>query len=241
MARPARYVLKDGSIVPSVTTIIGRFKESGALIHWAAGQAADHVLKGVQAEIRAGSSAISPEMVASLCASAKSAYRDTRDAAGEAGHAAHAMIEADILGHPVTIEGAPELVAKARSAYNAYRTWADGQKVEFLWTEKPMVSESHRFGGTPDALARIGGKVCLLDWKTSNSLYADYLIQLAAYATLIRENEGIHVEGFYLCRFAKENADFAAHFFPELNDAWRMFELLREAYELDKALKKRAA
>lgn len=242
MGRPARYTLKDGTIVPSVTTIIGRFKESGALIHWAAGQAADHVLKGVQAEINAGSSAVSPELVASLCASAKSAYRETRDAAAAAGTLAHGLIEADILGHPVTIEGSPELVAKARSAYEAYRSWADGQRLKFLWTEMPLISEKYRFGGTPDALAIAGNNIVLCDWKTSNSVYGDYLIQLAAYKQLVEENQpGVEITGFYLCRFAKENADFAVHHYPELKEAWRMFELLREAYELDKALKKRAA
>lgn len=242
MARPSRYILKDGSVVPSVTTIIGRFKESGALIHWAAGQAAEYVLKGVQAEVKAGSSALSPEMVSALCASAKSAYRDVRDAAAEAGTVAHGLIEAHILGHPVVVEGSPELVAKATSAYGAYCSWADGQQIEFLWTEKPLVSEKLRFGGTPDALAKIGNKCVLLDWKTSNNLYADYLIQLAAYKALIEENEpGLKIDGFYLCRFAKENADFAVHHYDELPEAWRMFELLREAYELDKALKKRAA
>ena len=242
MGRPSRYVLNDGSIVPSVTTIIGRFKESGALIHWAAGQAAEHVLKGVQAEIRAGSSALSPELVSSLCASAKSAYRDVRDAAAEAGTVAHGMIEADILGKPVTVEGSPILVAKARSAFEAYRSWVENMKLAFIWTERAFVSERYRYGGTPDALAQAGNQLVLMDWKTSNAVYGDYLVQLAAYKQLIEENHpGTEIQGFYLCRFAKENADFSVHHYTDLAEAWRMFELLREAYEIDKALKRRAA
>jgi len=44
MARPASgYRLKDGTRVPGVTTIIGRFKDSGGLLYWAfeQGQAAE--------------------------------------------------------------------------------------------------------------------------------------------------------------------------------------------------------
>jgi len=31
--RPTRYKLKDGTVVPGVKTITGRFKEAGGLMH----------------------------------------------------------------------------------------------------------------------------------------------------------------------------------------------------------------
>ena len=39
-------------------------------------------------------------------------------------------------------------------------------------------------------------------------------------------------------RFAKEHGDFAHHYFPNLDDAWRQFVLFREAYDIDRELKK---
>ncbi len=80
-----------------------------------------------------------------------------------------------------------------------------------------------------------------MDWKTSNGIYVDFLCQLGAYALLIEEcRPDLYLDGgFHLCRFAKSHGDFAHHYWPNLDEAKRMFILLREAYDIDKALKKR--
>ena len=116
-------------------------------------------------------------------------------------------------------------------------------KLEIVAQEMQLVSEQYRFGGTPDAIGMIRGELCLVDWKTSNGIYSDYLLQIAAYRLLWEEN---HPDqplngGFHLCRFSKEHGDFAHHYFRELDDARKMFIHLRAAYEFDATLKKRAA
>jgi hypothetical protein len=206
------YFTADGTRVPSVTTVTGRFKEAGGLVHWAW----------------------------ALGKEGKD-YREIRDAAANAGTLAHEMIDAHVHQTGVTISGDEDVVAKAKSAFNAYMNWQQNSQFKIEWTERQLVSERYKFGGTPDAFGTINNQPVLIDWKTSNAVHSDYLLQLAAYAELIRENYGIEVQGFYLCRFAKENGDFSVHHYPELNDALRMFLLLREAYELDKLLKRRAA
>lgn len=213
------YRTKDGARVPGTTTIIGRFKESGALLKWAWQQGRD----------------------------GKDLY-ETRDTAANIGTAAHAMVEARIRGldpeKALTDSGlANEHKERARGAFSAYETWASMSRLEVVEQEMTLVSEKYRFGGTPDAIGLVNGKLCLVDWKTSNHVYADYLLQLAAYRQLWEEN---HPDrpldgGFHLCRFAKEYGDFSHHYFPELADAWEMFKHLRSAYEFDKVLKKRAA
>jgi len=216
MPTPAKgYYLKDGSRVPGTTTIIGRFKESGALLHWAWGEG------------RAG----------------RELY-EARDAAAEAGTLAHAMVEASIKGvkleTPLVDSG---VLQKAIAAFGAYQSWAKGTGIKVIEQEMQLVSEKHRFGGTPDAIGELDGKLCLLDWKTSNAVYSDYLLQLAAYKLLWEENHPEHplTGGFHLCRFAKEHGDFEHRYYPNLDDALDMFLHLRAAYELDKSLKKRAA
>lgn len=206
------YFLADGTRVPSVTTVLGRFKEAGGLIHWAW----------------------------NLGKEGKD-YRSVRDQAGDAGTLAHSMIDAHIHEQQPVISGDEETIAKATSAFNAYLIWEKSSAMKIGWTERQLVSERHRFGGTPDAFGTLHNQPVLIDWKTSNSVYSDYLLQLAAYAELIREVEGVEVQGFYLCRFSKENGDFSVHHYPDLSEALRMFLLLREAYELDKQLKKRTA
>lgn len=224
------YRLKDGTRIPGTTTIIGRFKDSGALIKWAYKQGREHE---------------------GLAACGKPAPRDLYEVtqgAADIGTVAHAMVEASINGaDPWAVLSASELPqearAKAHSSFDAYAAWASMSKLEIVHQEIPLVSEVYRFGGTPDAIGRINGALCLLDWKTSNAVYSDYLIQLAAYRALWEETHPDEplTGGFHLCRFSKEHGDFAHHFYPELGTAWEMFKRLREAYEFDKELKKRAA
>lgn len=211
----AGYYLANGSRVPGTTTIIGRFKESGALLHWA------------HAQGRAG----------------KELYEE-RDAAAEAGTLAHAMVEASIKGEKLeTPLTDPAVLQKAIAAFGAYESWAKGNRLKVVEQEMMLVSEKHRYGGTPDAIGELDGVLCLLDWKTSSAVYSDHLLQLAAYKILWEENhpDRLLTGGFHLCRFAKEHGDFAHHFFPNLDEAAEMFLHLRAAYEIDRGLKKRAA
>ena len=81
--------------------------------------------------------------------------------------------------------------------------------------EMELVSEEYRFGGCPDAIGlNSQGQVCLLDWKTSNGVYTDYLIQIAAYKHLWEENHPTKpiTGGLHLLRFSEEHADFSHHY-----------------------------
>ena len=105
-----------------------------------------------------------------------------------------------------------------------------------------MISEEYQFGGTPDAIGRNAkGELCLLDWKTSNGVYSDYGLQLAAYAHLwnINHPEDPITGGFHICRFSKDHPDFAHHYYKQLDLEWSQFKLYREAYTNDKAISKR--
>lgn len=214
----AGYKLKDGSSVPGTTTIIGRFKDSGGLLFWAFAQGK----------------------------SGKARLYEESEAAADVGTLAHAMVEAHIKKRPEVKPPeamAKELVEKAENAFLAYLTWEKQTHLHILATEVMLVSEQHRFGGTPDAIGEMGDEMCLLDWKTSNAVYTDHLIQVAAYRALWEENypEQRLTGGFHILRFAKEHGDFAHHHYPNLDEAWRQFLLFREAFDIDKALKKRAA
>lgn len=224
------YFTADGTRVPGTTTIIGRFKDSGALIKWAYRQGREH------------------ESLAAAGKPAPSDLYEVSQAAADIGTAAHAMVEASIKGESpdaalATFNLPADAQDKARSSFAAYTDWASMTRLEIVAQEMLLVSERYRFGGTPDAIGRVNGKLCLIDWKTSNAVYSDYLLQLAAYRALWEENHPDQplVGGFHLCRFSKEHGDFAHHYYPELADAWRMFCALRDAYSLDAGLKKRAA
>jgi hypothetical protein len=208
------YKDKNGKRIPGVTTIIGRFKDSGGLLWWAFEQ---------------GKSAERGEI--------NSLY-DKRDEAADAGTIAHQYVED-------YINGAPPINPIKDQAYQGfcnYLKWEENNKIVIADQEMELVSEKYKFGGCPDAIGVDSqGYTCLLDWKTSNGVYQDYVIQLAAYKQLWEENNPDQpiTGGFHLCRFSKEHADFTHHYWSELDDAWEQFKLFRKAYDIDKKLKKR--
>lgn len=208
-----REVYKDakGARVPSVTTILSRFKESGGLLYWA--NAAG--LEGKTLD-------------------------EARAPAATAGTMAHDLVEAHINTRPLPEFGDTDTAKRARSAFETYLKWAEMYKLAIRHTEVSLVSNTHRFGGRLDAIGMNSDGLVLLDWKTSNAVYADYLLQLAGYKLLWEENYPEHqLTGFHLCRFAKEEGDFSHHYFPKLDKEAETFLVMRSLYDLVKDVEKR--
>lgn len=212
------YKNAAGKTVPGTTTVIGRFKESGALIYWAYNRGKE----GLE-------------------------LYESRDKAAELGTLVHGMVETLIrdggIDRANIVAGLEEKdKGQVMSAFDAFLEWFEGNQFKIVSQEEQFVSEKYQFGGTPDAIAEDGkGRIVLLDWKTSDAVYSDHIIQLGAYRLGWNET---HPEmqltgGSHLCRFAKKFGDFTHHYFPDVSDGERMFVLLREAYDLDKQLKKR--
>lgn len=215
MPTPKGGYFIDGVKVPSVTTILSRYKESGGLIYWAWQQGRDG-----------------------------KDFRETSKAAADAGSCAHDMVEAWKKKVPFDSSKYPEhIVAKAITAYEGFLEWAGQTKLTIIETELGLVSRKYRYGGTLDAMF-VQGKLALGDWKTSGGVYPDYLVQLAAYGQLWNENNpGKPIDGgFHLCRFSKQEDPedpimFSHLYWSNADLALRYFLLLREAYDLDKRVK----
>lgn len=220
------YYLADDTRVPGVTTIIGKRKDPGGLIHWAW-----------------------------ECGTEGVDYRKARDTAADAGTLAHAMIDEHIhgrdpeallaqskfeaIGKKFVVEG--EIAEKARMAFKGFLGWERQSQVEWVATEMPLVSEEYRFGGCPDAVGRIGGLLVMVDFKTGRT-YPDHLVQLAAYRHLWNVNRDEEIKEAHLCRFDKEYGTFTHKQMSGamLDVGWETFRRLREVYELDKELGKMA-
>ncbi len=220
------YRLPDGSRVPSVTTVLGRFKESGGLIQWAYKRGLD----------------------------SKDLYEE-RDRAGSIGSVVHDMAEVMIHGgDPYEAMGKLCLKAnlpdddwaKVETGFSGFYSWFTNASVDITETEMAYASEEMGFAGTLDAVGYVGDELCILDWKTSNAIYTDYLTQVAAYALLWEEahpevvgefGQSQGIEGFHICRFSKKSGGFSHNYYPNLDPAKEMFLTLLKAYQLDKKLK----
>ena len=212
------YFTKDGTKVPGTTTIIGRFKESGALIAWAYKRGKD----GFE-------------------------LYDSRDKAAEVGTVIHDAIERYNKNEDWKIALASltkkEDIAAAESGFFAFLDWLSTSRMEVIYQEMHLVSELHKYGGTPDAIMRgPDGKLSLGDWKSGRGVWADHLVQLGAYRILWNENHPNEplTGGSHLCRFDKEHGDFAHHYYPNLDKEEEAFLLMRPLYDKMARIKKRA-
>lgn len=216
MGKPSKYPSYQdsaGQKVPSVTTIISRFKESGGLLYWA-NQAG---LKGLTLD-------------------------QAREPAATAGTMAHELVECHLRGDPVPVlSGQVDVIAKANAAFATFLKWQAQSSLVFKHVEVPLVSNQYRYGGRLDAIGTVGNELVLCDFKTSNSVYADYTLQLGGYKVLWEENYPDHplVGGFHLLRFAKEEGDFSHHFFPKLDKEAAVFLSMRKLFDEVKEIERR--
>ena len=209
------YKTADGKRVPSVTTILNRFKDSGGLLYWANQQGLD----GITLE-------------------------EARQAPANAGTLAHELVEHYVNGwdKPDHSRFKPEIVKPAERAFQNFQRWQDDSKIEFVHTEVSLVSEHHRFGMRLDAIGQ-GSNMALaiVDFKTGG-LYADHILQVAGYKLGWEENypDRELVGGAHLISFKRETADFGHHYFGDLHEEEQTFIAMRELYDRVKAVEKRA-
>lgn len=211
------YHLANGDKVPSVTTILGQFKDPGGLLQWAFKKGKNPAIKRLY-----------------------DASQDAKDI----GTITHALVEDDVYGREIV---RPANITDAvwdavMLGFGAYQDWKRRSRLIVIQTEVGLVSEKYRYGGTLDALTTIGDEAArnLADWKTSNAIYADYVVQIAAYANLVEENGlGPIVGGYDLCRFSKEFGDFHHLHLADLGGAFKAFLNHRENYDIYEVLKRR--
>ena len=98
------------------------------------------------------------------------------------------------------------------------------------------------FGGTVDCIARINGRVFLIDFKTSKKISMEYLMQVCAYTWIINSGyiEGLpHIDGVGIIRVDKEDINKYDDLFLSfsetnqakmINDYIRFFGVLTQSY-----------
>lgn len=130
-------------------------------------------------------------------------YKEVLNNAARIGTAAHSAIEKYLKEKIETESNIPFL--GFLSWYNTV-TIDLGLPIEVIYVEHRLTCKW--FGGTLDGLLKIGNKIYLIDFKTSNHVTFTYFLQLAAYRFMLKEKEGIDIDGVIVLQLDKEEPGF---------------------------------
>lgn len=224
--------------VDGVTTVVHIIDKSEALVPWSAKMMGQKLLATAEPFLSSGFNRNSettgtwyeftPEELAKWITAGKSAHKDRLEEAGNIGKMAHEWIEFYIKAVLADNEGRKlELLAKlpdeprAANCCMAALDWMRIHNVRWLSTERKVYSREHKYAGTMDGLCMVDScdnpeccpnafkdRLTIADWKTSNYLYIEYVLQTAAYQFAFEEETGEFVDDRWIIRLGKEDAAF---------------------------------
>jgi hypothetical protein len=167
----------DGNLLPGVTTVLACL-DKPQLKAWAARLAVETVRDGWNL-----AKAYTEAEREALLEKGRKAHAQRSDAAKDTGKLVHQFIEDHIAGK----EPALPILPEARACAEAFLDWEGRVKPVWHHSELVLASVAHRYAGTCDFLADIGGeKMALGDFKTGG-VYREAWLQTAAYKGAIEE------------------------------------------------------
>lgn len=205
-----RYRLADKTIVPGVTTITG-LRHKPALVRWANKLG----LQGIDTD----------------------KYVDDKAAIGTL---AHALITDGLTGQTTdTSDYTANQIDAAENSYLSYLEWAHDKQITPIAIEQMRVSETYRFGGTPDILAVVDGVIELIDIKTGSGIYPEHWHQVAAYRKLL-EDDGYRVERCRILNVPRSDDEaFLESSKTDTSLHWEWFLLMLAVYQIEKQINKK--
>lgn len=203
-----RFYEVEGKLFPSVTTILSAINKP-ALVNWAAkveremvAEIATKLYLEMHGQPKMGEEAWKMYLL-SRVGETKASQKELAKAS-EIGTQAHGLIEREInyrMGIPVKDkEKVPEA---AEWAFMAWEDWAKSVHLEPIASEQVIWSREFQYAGTLDLLAKVNGKLAVIDWKTGKSVYSEAHLQNAAYRHAIREMGHGDPEEGYIIRLPK--------------------------------------
>lgn len=150
------------------------------------------------------------------------------------GKKVHKCLELYLQGHLKSFDLQPEDVKKHLLGY---QQWLEKVNLEIIDTERIVWSDTYRFAGTLDVVAKIKDDYVIIDFKTSSAIYSTYFLQLASYAVALWEREKIRISRLIVVR-SDNNGEIEVQ---ERNDIKKLFKVFLSAYVIYQFLHPRTA
>lgn len=139
---------------------------------------------------------------------------------------------------PDLSEYSQQNIDMANNCMKSYYEWEKNHKVEPIMLETPLSSDIYGYGGTPDFIGMIDGQLELLDFKTGNGIYPEYLYQLSAYRQLAKE-QGHEINRARILRIGRDdNEGFEERLTVKFDLEFELFLHCLSIYNIQKALKR---
>lgn len=203
--------LKDGTRVPGATTVIGLL-DKPFLVPWANRLG----FKGIDST-------------------------EYTNKAAKRGTLIHTVLESHVLNEEVEIDMSQYTESEISNAVehlNYYKEWEAKHKVEPIWCEHPLVSETYKFGGYVDFYAKVDDKYTVIDFKTSKRINEEYFLQLSSYVVLFEEND-LPVDQIMVLNVGKNPEDKfieANKSIDETRNYFKLFKALLDVYWIKKEI-----
>jgi hypothetical protein len=222
-----------GNLIPlnGVTQTVGIIDKSHMLTPWAAKMAIQKLLRIMPAEVVEGIIRIKPltlEEFTVIAIEAKGAHKERLDEASDIGHMAHKCLEDSInfamqndhekiVRQLVNIPADEQAANAARSGFS----WMQQHNVRWKETESKVYSREFEYAGTMDGLAVCDScddraccpevfkdRLSLADWKSSNYLKIEYLMQAASYKhAKMEEYPALNILDTWILRLGKSEEE----------------------------------
>jgi hypothetical protein len=177
---------------PSVTGILGIIDKSRPLVIWATELMRDFLLEIESKGIG--------KIGADHIYKASTLHEEKKKEAADIGTEIHDWVERFVKGENPDMPESKE----AQIGVTSFLQWTEENKVKFISSERVVYSKKHDYIGKMDIEAKVNGKLCLIDIKSSNGLYNTYNLQTAAYVKADEEESDRKYQGRWLIRVAKE-------------------------------------
>lgn len=90
----------------------------------------------------------------------------------------------------------------------SFVSWAQKVDGTIENTELKVISKTHTYAGTLDAVGCIDGKDVVIDWKTSSRIYPEMALQLAAYSNAYKEQTGKDIKQGLIVHVSKDKPNY---------------------------------
>ena len=207
------YMVGDRK-VPSVTRVVDAVFPK-YLVDWAATCGADYWKENYGKDV---------DMYSGIL----NAHKQISHRAQTIGLEVHKWIELYIKVKMIDGETATEYPEAVKIPMQNFHDWVESREVEWLACEKKVYSRSWEYAGTIDALAKINGKLCVIDFKTSAKIYKEYYLQVSAYCNAIGEMMGELPKLGVIVRVDKEEEKFQEVAF----DPWQHNDVFIDALNI---------